>query len=141
MFKLWGKFASKKKWQGGSRKGCDNDTVASSVHEDVSIRRKRDLSNQMLSISNDGFRRGSTLLNEGKFDEAREIFEDALAARLVLYGPDSEKVLKAHYKLMKIADIQGNVTKAAHHRLKILQLTSRAYQSCRDPVDWSILSE
>ncbi|KAL7462947.1 hypothetical protein ACHAXS_003319 [Conticribra weissflogii] len=140
MFKLWGKFASKKR-KGGSGKRCDNDTVASSVQEDVSIRRKRALSNQILSISNDSFHRGSTLLNEGKLDEARECFEDALAARLVLYGPDSEKVLKVHYKLKNIADIQGDVAKAAHHRLKILQLSSRAYRCSRDPVDWSILSD
>lgn len=130
-----------------SRKSAEcfgSDGAASRAQEDASVqRRKRSLSNQILKISGDSFNRGASFLNARRYDEARECFEDALAARLVLYGPDSEQVLAVHFKLKKIAEIQGDVRKAAHHRLKILQLSSSNMpykQSGHDPVDWSILS-
>lgn len=105
-------------------------------------RREQSLSNQILQISNDGYDRGVQLFISKKYLEASECFEDALAARLVLFGPDSEDVLEIHQQLKQIAHIQGDARKAAHHKLKISQIHSacmRHIGHTANPIDWRIL--
>ena len=109
----------------------------------ANVRRETSLSNQILQISSESYLQGLGLLNSGKYDEARDCFEAALAARLVLYGPDDERLLDVHGQLRRIAYIQGDVNKAAHHKEKILQIQSlmlmSEHNAYHDKVDWSVL--
>mmetsp|Transcript_15698 Transcript_15698/g.34001 ORF Transcript_15698/g.34001 Transcript_15698/m.34001 type:complete len:154 (-) Transcript_15698:2473-2934(-) len=103
------------------------------------------LSDQILHQTWESYDQGVSFLNLEKYDDATECFEAALAARLVLYGPDNECVLRVHQKLYRIAHIQGDAKKATHHRLKILRLQSilplNEEHKFHDTVDWSVLCE
>ncbi len=80
-----------------------------------------------------------------KYDEAKEFFEAALAARLVIHGPTDESLVEVHNKLRRIAIIQGDMKKASHHMGKISTIQTRVMvnegRKYQDNIDWTILSE
>lgn len=98
----------------------------------------------MHHISTHQYMKGVEYLQCNILGNARECFEDALAARLVLYGPDSDEVLATHHQLKCIAQKQGDMSKAAYHKSKIVQVQNarmrRTFQRfAADPIDWSVL--
>jgi len=101
------------------------------------------LSDQILRKSNESYDQGVIVLKAKKHDDAREYFEDALAARLVLYGPNDECILEVHDKLRRIALIQEDDKKAAYHQLRITNIEAsvmlRKANQHHDTVDWSVL--
>lgn len=126
----------------GSRNQTDNKTIDQITAENHS----KSLSDQILQISDESYHQGVSFLNSKNYNDATECFEAALAARLVLYGPDTHCVLRVHQKLKRVACIQGNEKKAAHHKLKILHLESLLpllsdEKKYHDTVDWSVLCE
>lgn len=100
---------------------------------------------QILQISQHGYNEGERLLKSKKYDDAKECFESALAARLVLYGPENESVLRAHERLRTIAFIQGDAKKEVYHMLKTKHIQSltllNAQNEYHDTVDWSQISQ
>ena len=113
---------------------------------DTELHRKRGISSQLKKICRDSYNQGVDLLLSKRYEEAREDLEAALAARLVIYGPDNECLIEVHEKLRHIAYIQGNLRKVAYHDDRISHVRS-ALQSARilndnenryhDSVDWS----
>mmetsp|Transcript_13632 Transcript_13632/g.29533 ORF Transcript_13632/g.29533 Transcript_13632/m.29533 type:complete len:163 (+) Transcript_13632:81-569(+) len=117
-------------------------TSTTSREENAAEDRRQYLFNQIIEISNESYDRGMAFLSANKFDDARECFEAALAARLVLYGPESACVLEVHEKLTRVAYVQGDANKEAHHRLKVSQIQSLLRVNgpyANDRVDWSVL--
>jgi Tfp pilus assembly protein PilF len=121
-----------------------NDTE--SRQDASSIAREKRITKQMHESSINQYIRGVEYLQRNLHNEAKECFEDALAARLVLHGPDSDEVLAAHHQLRWIAKQQGDVRKAAHHKAKIVQVQNarvrEKYQRfASDKIDWSVLCD
>ncbi|KAL3783563.1 hypothetical protein ACHAWO_003269 [Cyclotella atomus] len=111
-----------------------------------SVAREKRITKQMHETSINQYIRGVDYLQRNLHDEAKECFEDALAARLVLHGPDSDDVLAAHHQLRWIANQQGDLRKAAHHKAKIVQIQNarmrEKYQRfASDKIDWSVLCD
>jgi hypothetical protein len=114
--------------------------------EDVSTTRRNSAYSRILQLSIEQYARGYELLERNDLDSAKECFEDALAARLVVHGPDSEEVMETHHQLRLIARNQGDLRKAAHHKARIMQIQSTKFrQKCKrvaaDRIDWRVLSE
>ena len=123
----------------GKKKPASNKT-----HEQMEAEHRQFLSNQILRISSESYDQGVIFLNARKYDDARECFEDALAARLVRYGPENACILEVHGNLRRIAYIQGDANKAARHKLKISHIQSvmmlnKINKHHDDTVDWSVL--
>ena len=111
----------------------------------TSSTREQQLSVQIHLMSIDQYERGVQFFNCNSLDKARECFEDALMARLVSYGPDSDRVLNAHLYLRLIAHQQSDSCKAAYHNAKITQIHNtnmrRKYQFSSNLIDWSVLAD
>lgn len=126
----------------------EENTTCGKTHEEMADERHmRHLSSQIHRIAGEGYSRGLAFLEAGRCDEARERLEAALAARLVLHGPDSRSVLEVHDKLSRVARLQGDTKKAAHHKAKVaiihstLMLQRIQHDNAHDSVDWSVLCE
>ena len=106
---------------------------------------RQHLYSEILRISREGYEQGLVFLDATRYDEARECFEAALEARLVLDGPESESVLDARVMLCRIAKLQGDKMKAAHHHSKIASIQSRIMMkriqedNAHDTIDSSVL--
>mmetsp|Transcript_41990 Transcript_41990/g.75639 ORF Transcript_41990/g.75639 Transcript_41990/m.75639 type:complete len:156 (-) Transcript_41990:189-656(-) len=136
--------AGKRRWK--SIDGCGKKNPVSQTkktHEQIEAEHRHFLSNQILRISSESYDQGVIFLNDKKYDDARECFEDALAARLVRYGPEDACILEVHGNLRRIAYIQGDATKAARHEVKISHIQSvvmsNKMNNHHDTVDWSVL--
>ena len=88
--------------------------------------REEQLSTKIYQISIDQYNRGVKLFESNNFDDAKECFKDALAARLVSHGPDSDQVLITHHYLRLIAHKQGDQCKSEYH---VLHYSNNANQN------------
>ena len=106
--------------------------------------REEQLSTKIYQISIDQYNRGVKLFESNNFDDAKECFKDALAARLVSHGPDSDQVLITHHYLRLIAHKQGDQCKSEYHGRKMTQIQNaimrRKFQFSSSHIDWNVLS-
>ena len=106
--------------------------------------REEQLSTKIYQISIDQYNRGVKLFESNNLDDAKECFKDALAARLVSHGPDSDQVLITHHYLRLIAHKQGDQCKSEYHGRKMTQIQNaimrRKFQFSSSHIDWNVLS-
>lgn len=106
--------------------------------------REEQLSTKIYQISIDQYNRGVKLFESNNLDDAKECFNDALAARLVSHGPDSDQVLITHHYLRLIAHKQGDQCKSEYHGRKMTQIQNaimrRKFQFSSSHIDWNVLS-
>ena len=129
----------------------DNSRYANSEQQrfpstTVSTReREEQLSAKIHQMAIDQYKRGVELFESNTLDNAKECFEDALAARLVSHGPDSDQVLNTHRYLRLIALKQDDQFKAAYHATKMTQIQNtimrQKYQFSSSRIDWSVFSD
>lgn len=128
--------------------GVSGRVKQSSIKTDDEIAAERHtqlLSNQIRKISSESYDEGISCLQANKYNDAKEYFEAALAARLVLYGPEDESLIEVHSNLRRIAVIQGDTNKTSYHKLKILHIRSSVMkgmvnkENAHDRIDWSVL--
>ena len=62
---------------------------------------------------------GQSSIDAGDYDMAKQHFNEALKARLMLFGANSDLVSRCHFKLLEIAFLEGNEERVHYHERAI----------------------